>query len=103
MSLDPHFTVAHRIAADLTRIERARRLLEAAMLPEDWTRKMGAHLFTETGGGAAEPKRHYELGAGLIALSCDELWHRAVTFPNQRRLHSSRPGQPANEQGRRDS
>ena len=37
-----HFTVTHRITADLTRIERARGFLEAATLSEDWINQMGA-------------------------------------------------------------
>ena len=42
MSFEPHFTVTHKITADLTRIERARGFLEAATLSEDWIRRMGA-------------------------------------------------------------
>ncbi len=42
MSFEPHFSVTHKITADLTRIERARGFLEAATLSEDWIRKMGA-------------------------------------------------------------
>ena len=42
MSLEPHFTVTHKITADLTRIERARGLLEAPTLSEDWIRRMSA-------------------------------------------------------------
>jgi Fic family protein len=37
----PHFTITNAIAADLTRIERARGFLEAATLSESWIREMG--------------------------------------------------------------
>ena len=42
MTFEPHFTVTHRITADLTRIERARGFLGATTLSEDWIRRMGA-------------------------------------------------------------
>ena len=42
MTLNPQFTVTHRVTADLTHIERARGFLEAARLSEDWIRQMGA-------------------------------------------------------------
>lgn len=42
MTFEPHFTVSHKITADLTRIERARGFLEAARLSEDWIRRMSA-------------------------------------------------------------
>ena len=37
----PVFTITNRIAADLTRIERARGFLEAATLSESWVKEMG--------------------------------------------------------------
>lgn len=37
----PIFTITNRITAGLTRIERARGFLEAALLSEDWVREMG--------------------------------------------------------------
>ena len=37
----PIFTITNRIAAALTRIERARGFLEAATLSEAWVREMG--------------------------------------------------------------
>ena len=37
----PKFTITNRIAAQLTRIERARGFLEAATLSESWVRAMG--------------------------------------------------------------
>ena len=37
----PVFTTIHPIAGGLTRIERARGFLEAAMLSEQWVREMG--------------------------------------------------------------
>lgn len=37
----PLFTISNRIAADLTRIERARGFLEAATLSDSWIRDMG--------------------------------------------------------------
>lgn len=40
MSFEPKFTISNRIAAALTRIERARGFLEAATLSEEWIRKM---------------------------------------------------------------
>lgn len=42
MTFEPHFTVSHKITADLTRVERARGFLEAARLSEDWIRRMSA-------------------------------------------------------------
>jgi Fic family protein len=40
-ALSPHFSITDAIAADLTRIERARGFLEAATLSEPWIREMG--------------------------------------------------------------
>ncbi|MBI4880991.1 MAG: Fic family protein [Planctomycetes bacterium] len=40
MSFAPRFTVTNPITATLTRIERARRFLNAAPLSEDWIRRM---------------------------------------------------------------
>jgi Fic family protein len=40
-SFKPIFTITNRIAAGLTRIERARGFLEAATLSEAWVREMG--------------------------------------------------------------
>ena len=37
----PIFTTTHRISNGLTRIERARGFLEAAVLLEQWVREMG--------------------------------------------------------------
>jgi len=37
----PIFTITNRITAGLTRIERARGLLQAAALSEAWVREMG--------------------------------------------------------------
>ena len=37
----PSFTITNRVTAALTRIERARGFLEAAMLSEAWVREMG--------------------------------------------------------------
>ena len=37
----PVFTTTHPITGGLTRIERARGFLEAAMLSEQWVREMG--------------------------------------------------------------
>ncbi len=39
--MTPKFTITNAITAALTRIERARGFLEAAMLSEDWVRAMG--------------------------------------------------------------
>jgi len=41
VGFNPKFTITYRIAAWLTRIERARGFLEAATLSEDWIREMG--------------------------------------------------------------
>ena len=38
---EPEFAITNRIAAGMTRIERARGFLEAARLSEDWVREMG--------------------------------------------------------------
>lgn len=40
-SYQPRFTITNRITEVLTRIERARGLLEAATLSKDWIREMG--------------------------------------------------------------
>jgi hypothetical protein len=40
-TFNPLFTITNRIAARLTRIERARGFLEAATLSEAWVRWMG--------------------------------------------------------------
>jgi len=40
-NFDPKFTITNEIAKALTTIERARGFLEAAMLSDDWVRKMG--------------------------------------------------------------
>jgi len=40
-SFKPIFTITNRITADLTRIERARGVLEGAKLSEAWVREMG--------------------------------------------------------------
>jgi Fic family protein len=41
----PVFTITNRIAAALTRIERARGFLDAATLSEDWLKTMGQQAF----------------------------------------------------------
>lgn len=41
MSFHPSFTISNRVAAGLTRIERARGFLDAATLSEAWVREMG--------------------------------------------------------------
>lgn len=41
--MNPRFTITNAIAADLTRIERARGFLEAATLSEQWVRQMSDH------------------------------------------------------------
>ena len=41
MSFTPIFTINNRITAGLTRIGEARGFLEAAILSENWVRKMG--------------------------------------------------------------
>ncbi|MDO9693804.1 MAG: Fic family protein [Candidatus Latescibacteria bacterium] len=41
MSFHPSFTISNRVAAGLTRIERARGFLDAATLSETWVREMG--------------------------------------------------------------
>ena len=64
MSFEPHFTVTHRITADLTRIERARGFLEAARLSEDWIRQMGA--------GALILEAHHTTHIEGTKLSLDE-------------------------------
>lgn len=37
----PKFSITNQITSGLTRIERARGFLEAAILSEDWVREMG--------------------------------------------------------------
>jgi len=39
--LQPKFTITNRMAAAITRIERTRGFLEAALLSDDWVRDMG--------------------------------------------------------------
>ena len=41
MAFTPKFTITNRITACLTRIERVRGFLEAAVLSENWIREMG--------------------------------------------------------------
>jgi hypothetical protein len=57
------FTITHGIAAALTRIERARGFLEAAVLSEDWLREMGeralvldAHYTTHIDGDPTDSR-----------------------------------------------
>ena len=64
MTFEPHFTVTHRVTADLTRIERARGFLEAARLSEDWIRQMGA--------GALILEAHHTTHIEGTKLSLDE-------------------------------
>ncbi len=45
MGFAPVFTITNRIAAELTRIERARGFLEAATLSESWVRDMARRAF----------------------------------------------------------
>lgn len=40
-NFEPTLTIANKITTGLTRIERARGFLEAAILSEDWIREMG--------------------------------------------------------------
>jgi len=65
----PKFTITNRIAAGLTRIERARGFLEAATLSEEWIREMGNRaLMLE-----AHHTTHIE-GTQLTLDQAERLW-----------------------------
>jgi Fic family protein len=65
----PIFTITNRIAAALTRIERARGFLEAATLSENWVREMGNRaLMLE-----AHHTTHIE-GTKLTLEQAERLW-----------------------------
>jgi len=72
----PHFTITNAITAGLTAIERARGFLEAAMLSDEWVRRMSqrallleAHHTTHIEGikqpGPTDPNRRYVVGNSL--------------------------------------
>ena len=74
----PRFTITNGIAAGLTRIERARGFLEAAMLSEDWVREMGrralvleAHHTTHIEGTQLTLSQAEQLLAGNPAPGTD--------------------------------
>ena len=74
----PIFTITNRIAAGLTRIERARGFLEAATLSEDWVREMGrralileAHHTTHIEGTRLTLKQAERLLAGNAVPEAD--------------------------------
>lgn len=65
----PKFTISNRIATALTRIERARGFLEAAMLSENWVSEMGSRaLMLE-----AHHTTHIE-GTQLTLEQAERLW-----------------------------
>ena len=65
----PKFTITNRIAANLTRIERARGFLEAATLSEDWVREMGNRALVLE----AHHTTHIE-GTHLTLEQAERLW-----------------------------
>ena len=78
MSFEPHFTVTHKITADLTRIERAHGFLEAATLSEDWIRRtrarallLEAHHTTHIEGTKLTLEESERLLAGAAVAGTD--------------------------------
>jgi Fic family protein len=70
--LVPRFTITNAITAGLTAIERARGFLEAAMLSEEWTRRMSQRaLLLE-----AHHTTHIE-GTHLTIQQAERLWSGA--------------------------
>ncbi|MBN1654572.1 MAG: Fic family protein [Deltaproteobacteria bacterium] len=67
--LKPLYTITNRVAAALTRIERARGFLEAATLSEDWVREMGARALVLE----AHYTTHIE-GTQLTLQQAERLW-----------------------------
>jgi Fic family protein len=65
----PKFTITNRIAASLTRIERARGFLEAASLSEGWVREMGNRALVLE----AHHTTHIE-GTRLTLEQAERLW-----------------------------
>jgi Fic family protein len=68
-SFKPNFTITNRITTGLTRIERARGFLEAAMLSEDWVREMGNRALVLE----AHHTTHIE-GTRLTLEQAERLW-----------------------------
>jgi len=67
--LRPKFTITNRITAGLTRIERTRGFLEAAMLSENWVREMGNRALVLE----AHHTTHIE-GTRLTLEQAERLW-----------------------------
>ena len=65
----PSFTITNAVTAALTRIERARGFLEAAMLSEDWIRAMGERALVLE----AHHTTHIE-GTRLTLEQSERLW-----------------------------
>ena len=100
----PRFTITNTVTAALTRIERARGFLEAAMLSEDWVRAMGeralvleAHHTTHIEGTRLTLEQSERLWAGEDVPEADpddarELlnYRRAFDFVSEY-LHSGAP------------
>ena len=68
-TFQPDFTITNRITAGLTRIERARGFLEAAMLSEDWLRELGNRALVLE----ARHTTHIE-GTRLTLDQAERLW-----------------------------
>src|SRR6185312_11918263 len=76
--LPPRFTITDAITADLTAIERARGLLEAATLSDDWIRRMSqraplleAHHTTHIEGTHLTIEQAERLWAGKAVKQAD--------------------------------
>lgn len=66
---EPKFTITNPITASLTRIERARGFLEAAMLSEEWVQQMGERALMRE----AHHTTHIE-GTHLTLEEAERLW-----------------------------
>lgn len=66
MTFSPRFTITNCITANLTTIERARGFLEAAMISEEWVRRMSRRaLLLET---------HHTTHIEGTQLSVEQAW-----------------------------
>lgn len=78
MNFSPRFTITNRITADLTTIERARGFLEAAMISEEWVRRMSqrallleAHHTTHIEGTQLSVEQAAQVWAGHEVKGAD--------------------------------
>lgn len=93
--MKPVFTITNKVAAALTRIERARGFLDAAKLSEDWIKDMGeralireAHATTHIEGSRLTLEQSERLLTGhgikeLVDLAILEGRGTKTTDPNR--------------------